>query len=1037
MKRLFLFCLYAFSYPAFAINCNLVISDADTEVPIAPSALYMVEDNPVLEHSQVFKNLPQFDWATNNNLSFGYSKSIYWIYVCITNSEDFVLSRLLEIDYPVLDYIHIYEYQNESLVNMITLGDKYPFNERIVDHPNFIVPLDFKPHEKKQLLIRIASSSSLQVPAVLWKKETKLTADVHSMIGRGIYYGGMLIMACYNLLIFVAIRDKNYLYYVGYVISMTAMSAGIHGITFQYFWPNATWWNDLSLIASQGCIVIFAALFTRSFLNTAVRPLLSQSLLVIALGGGVCIAISVFLPYQLGIMIAIIWALIGILLSFAAGIIRWRDGYELAKFYNLAWGTMLAGGFILALNKFGIVPRNLFTENAARLGSALEVVLLSMALGYRMNIDRKLRETAQKESVKAQVKALESLKRYQKLYDNSAQGLFFLDKMGQLQQANPSFCKLIQEKVLTSSSENPNICTYFPDVEKALSGELIDEFRLGYRCKGIRSNNSECWAVITLTANTNNLGEIENFEGTALDITSSIEKEEAERRRQTAEAAAKAKSIFLANMSHEIRTPMNGVLGMAELMQGTDLDSIQQRYLNTIHSSGVALLDIINDILDYSKIEENKLDVERIDLNLLQVIDECVSVLSFRSYEKGISLYVDYDPLIPWEVKSDPLRIRQIVLNLLSNAVKFTEKGRILLKVDMEPDNQIRIAVIDTGVGMNQEQQQKLFQSFSQAESSTSRKYGGTGLGLAISKRLSELMGGSIGVNSEPGRGSEFWFTIKNYSKENAICHTYAQKILAKFSLTIAISDTFYIETTARFMKSAVEHVEVVKDVNVLVDKIQANGFPALHRLVLDEHMISLLPEGMVDQYPKAFHSSLLFCTRGNANQHKISLNRILEEPVSIGQLYNALYASFQKEADIVKKAAIQVNFKEHMFIAAEDNSVNQMVIKGILEKYGAKVKLAANGFEALDLYKENLNTVTAILMDIEMPDCDGYESTKLIREHENTNGGKRVPILGLSAHAMSEFSEKAIAIGMDGYVSKPIAIADLVEALSELGLEF
>ena len=230
----------------------------------------------------------------------------------------------------------------------------------------------------------------------------------------------------------------------------------------------------------------------------------------------------------------------------------------------------------------------------------------------------------------------------------------------------------------------------------------------------------------------------------------------------------------------------------------------------------------------------------------------------------------------------------------------------------------------------------------------------------------------------------------------------------------------------------------MVHDANELIDKIKSDGFPALHRLVLDEHIISLLPDEIIDQYPKAFNNSLLICARGHANQYKtmISLDRILEEPVSTGQLYNALYATLHKESDVVNNNTNHADLSSFMFIVAEDNSVNQMVIKGILKKLGAEVKLAVNGFAALDLYKNNLDSVTAILMDIEMPDCDGYESTRLIREYEKSLGGKKVPIIGLSAHAMTEFSEKAIAIGMDGFVSKPISIADLVGALRELGLK-
>lgn len=1021
-----------------ASTCDLRVSANDVMLPIASAAQYMVEDSANLTHEQVFEGFSDMEWSRGNTLNFGYSNAIYWVYVCLENSEDYPISRLLELDYPVLDYIHINEYRDGALSKSVKLGDKYPFKERVVDHPNFLLPLDFDANERKQLLLRVETSSSVQIPAVLWEKEAKLSEDVQIMVGRGLYYGAMLIMACYNLLIFFAIRDKNYAYYVGYVISMAALSSGIHGINFQYLWPYATWWNDMSLVVSLGGVVIFAALFTRSFLNTDVRPNLSKGLMIVAWGGGVCIAISLFLPYQYAILLTIIWAIVGILNSFTAGLIRWKDGNELAKFYNLAWGFMLLGGFILAMNKFGVLPRNVFTENAARLGSALEVMLLSLALGHRMNIDRRLREEAQKESIKAQVSAVESLRQYQKLYDNSAQGLFVLDKSGQILQANPSFCKLIQANVIEGASNNPNICRYFEAVDKALSGELRDEFREGFRSKGVRSNKSECWAVISLTPSVDHLGEVEYFEGAALDITSSIEKEEAERKRQTAEAAAHAKSTFLANMSHEIRTPMNGVLGIAELMKGTELDSLQQKYLSTIHSSGLALLDIINDILDYSKIEENKLDVERITINLLQIIDECVSVFSFRSNEKGLSLYVDFDPRITREIKSDPLRIRQIILNLLSNAVKFTDSGHVLIKVDKDPDHLVRIAIVDTGVGMNQEQQEKLFKSFSQAESSTSRKYGGTGLGLAISKRLAELMGGSIGVNSELGKGAEFWFKVRDYSENSVPCYSDARKKLPTFGIVFVLTDMFFVESTARFMRSLVDDVEVIHGVDILVDRIEKEGIPEINRLIIDEEIMGQLPAGFVEKYPDVFASTLLLCTSGDANRYKsaISLDRILEKPVSTGQLYSALYSTFHKGVGLEGTNAIDADFSGFTFLVAEDNLVNQMVIKGILKKYNAEVVLAADGNETVDLYKTYRGGITAILMDIEMPDCDGYQATQLIRDFESGADYEKVPILGLSAHAMTEFSERALSIGMDGFVSKPIAIADLIEALRELGLQ-
>ena len=642
-----------------------------------------------------------------------------------------------------------------------------------------------------------------------------------------------------------------------------------------------------------------------------------------------------------------------------------------------------------------------------------------------------VQDTLDSERVKAQNAAIASLIQYEALYNNAVQGLFILNRKGNFIKFNPSVCKILNceyTDLTGDEEERPSITDFFPGLRDIFPAEHSDFKHPSQRQLGQRKDGRPCWVTLTLKPENNEQGIIEHFEGSITDITESIEKEDALQERQIAEAATKAKSEFLANMSHEIRTPMNGVLGMVELLKGTTLDHQQHRYVSTIYNSGAALIDIINDILDYSKIESGKFEVECIDVDLIDIVDGCVSVFSNRSNESNVQLYIDYDPSIPGVIASDPVRIRQVLLNLISNAFKFTSEGYIKIRID-KLDDLVRFSVQDTGIGLTKEQQGKLFQSFSQADRSTTRKFGGTGLGLAISKKLSELMGGEIGVNSEAHKGSTFWFTVKDHSNLPNQELPYEESLLSKFDLFFAHPDIQFFNAYQRFLGARFRKLQFISDVSLLGELLVNSSSYPCERFLVDESFSKVLRHSDVPK--ERLSQCIIVCGAGEALHYQklVPSSQIIESPVSIGHIKKALLLSLSKTIAVEKEASTS-NLKDLHFLVAEDNKVNQMVITGLLRKQGATFELADNGEEALNNYKDNYADFDFVLMDIEMPVMNGYEATEAIRQFELTLGLAPTPILGLSAHAMQEYREEAVQKGMNGFVTKPIVLKQLDEEI-------
>jgi two-component system sensor histidine kinase/response regulator len=671
----------------------------------------------------------------------------------------------------------------------------------------------------------------------------------------------------------------------------------------------------------------------------------------------------------------------------------------------------------------------------------------------------------------------ESEQRFRLISETLPVGIFETDANGECLYTNTSWQEIFGVSLIESLTVDW-MESLHPDDRESVSEQwsqtLTNLKAFSKDCRIINSKGRERWIHLRSSPVFSDTGT--RYTGTVMDITDRKRTEvELKRAKDAAEAASIAKSEFLANMSHEIRTPMNGVIGMTNLLLDTDLGKEQREFTETIQKSADSLMTVINDILDFSKIEAGKLELEIIDFDLRVTLEEVGELMGLKAYEKGLEFGAIIHHEVPSLLRGDPGRLRQILINLVGNAVKFTDAGEVTLKAVIEEEDVnralIRFSVRDTGIGISEEKMDRLFKSFSQIDGSTSRKYGGTGLGLAISKQLTELMGGSIGVDSKEGEGSTFWFTVA-LEKQSDITNilTVPEDIRKKRILIVDDNDVNRQIFREQLKSWGCRYGEALSGAQAMDELRRAHEMKDPFEIaIIDMQMPGKDGEELgrqIKQDPILSTTVLIMVssmgTRGDAARLKnIGFAAYLTKPIKQSQLYDCLgtTAGMFKEKNRSQDTAIITRYsladdkkRRVRILLAEDDPTNQKVALNILKKFGYWANAVGNGQEALEALEKNIYDI--VLMDIQMPVMDGYTTTGQIRrfelehlrgksneKHSGAASGrhfgylvksKRIPIIAMTAHAMKGDREKCIAAGMDDYTPKPINPQEVLEKIEK-----
>ncbi|MCG8394815.1 MAG: ATP-binding protein [Pseudomonadales bacterium] len=719
--------------------------------------------------------------------SLGFHDGYQWFLIQVEN-QSALPYWFLRAGRPHLDYLDIYVFDSQQqLLSHSRLGDRLPFSERQLPHYHLVTPLELPPQQERYLLLRAQGHNVIELPATLMTPTQFSQQDTRLSVYLGLYFGAIIAMCLFNLLIFLSIRDPGYLLYVLYLGTFGLNLFTREGLSYQWLWPDATLWNHYALPVLNLATLAFSMLFAAQFLELKKRaPRTHRALNLIALILLVCAPLSLIsfnFSIQASTAVVLPWPFVAIAL--AVWLIR--KGYSPARYFLLAFTAVAVGTVLYVLKTFQLLDGGWWLENAMQLGTFTEALLLSFALAHRMTVLK---------------------------------------------------------------SENTRI--------QREANEILEQ--------------------------------------------------RVEERTRELNRALSARSEFLAVMSHEIRTPLNGIIGTVDMLKGTELDNEQRHSLNVIEQSGNSLLNLINDILDYSRIEAGKMPIEQTSFSLPDLIGEALALFQHRAHVHSNTLESVLGHNLGDHCIGDPVRLRQILVNLVSNAVKFTDNGTITVSAQRDADNPdyVYFEVVDTGIGIAPEQLASLFDHFQQGDSSTSRRYGGTGLGLAICRQLVEIMGGEIGVQSRRNEGSRFWFRLP----------------------------------------------------------LPATSTEASYHADTD------------DNEP---------------------------EPLSGGRL-----------------------------LIVDDNHINLMVAEGLCQKLGYRTEVAESGMEAIAVLMSATESFDLILMDCEMPDMDGFETSRAIIRLQREGRLPWVPIIALTAHAVPDKIHACHDAGMVGHLAKPVNLARLKATLKQ-----
>lgn len=898
---------------AFAPALMLEMQRTTTQVQPGKGLEYWVDGSADADLEKVL-SLPASQWQAMRETAqnFGHTEAPHWFRFGISNRGAEAQRLLLQFADAAIDYIDVYLIQEQRLTRHYQVGDKLAFSRRPIDHTFFVLPFTLAPEQSATVVIRLQRNTSKVAAAFsVWKERAYFTAGQSFSYGQYFFFGLALIMAVFNLFIFFSVRDSAYIWYVVYALSVFMVFFSMYGYGFERVWPEAIWWQGKATLFFI-IVVEFASLqFLSSFLHLRQEyPRLhrwNQRLSYLLIG---FLAAHLWLESNLIFNLHLVFMLATIFWVLSTAVWVWREGSVHARNYLVAWSPLLLSVLVRYLAELGWVPLTPMVQNVVQIGFALELLLFSMALSYRIN---------------------------------------------------------------------------------------------------------------TLRA-----------------------------QRRQARAESKAKSEFLANMSHEIRTPMNGVIGLTDLTLRTELNAQQRHYLTQIRWSARHLLEIINDILDFSKIESGRLSLVSERFDLLDMLSEGVKLFAEDAGKKQIDFSFDVGELPSRSIIGDPVRIKQILINLVSNAVKFTDKGEVRVSLhgqslDDVPMMQLTMDVSDSGIGIDADKLQHIFQTFTQADGSTTRKYGGSGLGLSICRQLAEMMGGTIQVDSEPGVGSRFRVVLPLHLTSVPCVNRLNWDLLDYGDIFLVTTDTMWAERLCA-MLSTRQEVKVVSDLVAAKDLLArepGQDKPPLmlldaDHLPLSEKTLQVLSGLAQEPVTLWFIGSAEALLAVKQLTLPLDTAALIFKPVIEQDLFVALRESECATQQLflpgeMKPSAPMPPVNESrdatpdrprpLVLVAEDNDINLEVVKDNLLDMGLEVIAAENGLEAFKLYRKRQPAL--ILMDLHMPEMNGYDATRAIRQWESITQ-THVPIVALTANVLEGERERCLEKGFDDYLAKPFAAEDL-----------
>ncbi len=1038
-----------FAAPAVEIENNKDIYEIGLNLSILedPGQLLTIED--VLSAA----NSKKFSPSKNVVPNLGYTSSAFWMKFTIYNPLNINKEMVLKISYPLLDDVRFYIPLKKGGYTEKRAGRDffYKKEEFVSKGSAFTVTVSSK--SKNTYYVRVLSKNSITVPVVLMTMPEFIKKNQFEQFFLGIYYGVVLVMIFYNLFLFISVKDINYLYYISVlIVHHLCFQLEINGIMHEF---GFVWLGSSSLAFFFILSVFFVVNFAQSFLGTKKEfPRFNIVLNFIKIWSLLEFIGFFFFDYIIIIKSSVIMGMIMVPVLLTVGFYSLLKGNLSARFYMLAWIIILIGGMIYGFKTMGIFPSNLYTENMWQIGSMFEVVFLALALGDRINFMRKERERIIRENEMIQARALQSERKaridlenaqekYRSIFDNAAEGIFQLSQTGKIINANMSMARLIgyssPEELKKSIDDFKKQCFVYPDEIYVFDHfGITTDTSFVFEAQMYKKDLTVFWGSVSIKSVVDEKNKLKHYEGFLVDITDFIEKNRAESDKKIAQKASEAKSMFLANMSHEIRTPMNAIIGFSELVLNTDITGKQHGYVSKIRNSANSLLGIINDILDFSKIESGKFSLEQNSFKLNGVMNDLCDMFAQKAAGKNVEMVIYFSNSLLNDLVGDSLRLMQVLVNLVNNALKFTESGEIIAKAVLESKKGekivIKFTVQDTGIGISEKQQKKLFSAFTQADGSMSRRYGGTGLGLSISKKLVEMMNGTLWVESKVNKGSRFCFTAEfgiDQTKDKAFynrCRLISGKKILVAGNKSAVLDSLCGSAVLFGMRPTVIETEQ----NALFELINAFLDDPFDIILFDWDFYLKYGIATVDQIKKmpdfaAIPIILLSPFKTDNSEdiiQKAFVDATVIKPVKQTKLLDTV-VDLLGFMDQVKEDVPDVLGKKGLnggkilnaeILLVEDNLINQEVAGEILEGAGCSVSIAKNGKEALDLISNN--HFDAVLMDIQMPVMDGYEATKNIRENLKF---KDLPVIAMTAHAMDKDRKLCLEAGMNDYVTKPI----------------